>query len=933
MPPYNPGQPYIAPSAAVYDWNTSESLSSTTISPSYVYNLKQQVINSFGTPTGNGQTKSGGYSVQQSATLYNQYTVTAVAYQATAYNPGQPYIAPKATTYKWSFSTPRRIGTRVRRGDPITQDEAQRNFIYYNGTNPTSASATGSYDFDDRPVFGEDTGYFVIYRVIVTAVVDVQGTPGQAYIPPAAATYAWGTPNVTMTDTDLMSTALPIVTGVSDAMSTAGTPTYSGQTFTRNVATSYSGTTHKNYAVSGTSYTVTAATSGQSYIAPTGSSSYPSGLPAYNPGQAYIAPTGNASYPSGLPAYNPGQAYVAPEGNPSYPSGLPAYTTGQPYVAPVGNASYPSGLPSYKAAVISTTSGQNTTFTINGQTYTFQGGQNGASAVSRLETVTLPGTVDQTGLYTVPTGGSIEISHYGGTVSGNAVLALDVDIINTGYLTFESGLSVLEVTLKGGDGDIVIVEPEQGLLQFPNGLPRYVPGSSPQVGDPGYPDGLPVYRPATAKSVKGKDSTFTINGQTYIFEGGNGYPAVERTEIIRLPGTSTLTATYSVAENVVGTVKHAAYEVWISAGYPAIARINNTIYVFPGGETGEAASTKHNVPLVGSMYVGSVSTSLRTGESWSPPMVLTPEVDQEELYFGTSISLDGTGMRMAVSAGGYDTSKGAVWVYVREDGYWKREAFLSPKDLIGSDYFGYQVCMSQDGQVLAIGAPYQDKKGAVYLYQRIKDTWYFQAKVIAEDVKRWDNFGTSVSLNSDGSILAVGAPAREYQRPVYEWDPVTETRKIDYFETFSYAGAVFTFRYAEGDWIQTSELRRAESPTYPINPRNGYFGTSVSLDGSGSALVVGIPGSDGGYGGMGAVSTYIAQGDTWLFYKEVKPDTTSMSMQFSRKLRIAASGQYMIANANGWHNVNGESIHGASIVFTVEEWDTVAPPGDPITTS
>jgi hypothetical protein len=920
LPPYNPGQPYIAPTAAVYGWSTTETFSSTTTSPPYAYNLLSQVISAFGVPTGNGQTKSGGYSVQEAATLYSNYSVSSVAYQATAYNPGQPYIAPKATTYKWSYSAPLFVGTSSGEyGEPTSEGVAYSNFHFLYGQTPPGPNSAGSYEFGVWSPSGETSSYFALYQVTVTAVVDVQGTPGQPYIAPTAATFAWGTPTVTMTATDQISTGLPVVMGVSDAMSTAGTPTYTGQTFNRSVATSYAGTVYKNYAVSGTSYTVTAATPGQVYIAPVGSSSYPSGLPTYNPGQSYIAPSGNVSYPSGLPVYNAGQPYIAPTGNPSYPSGLPPYSAGQPLIAATGNVNYPSGLPVYKPAVITTTSGQNTTFTINGQTYTFQGGQDGASATSRIETVTLPGTVDQTGVYTVPMGGSIEISHYGGTVAGNAVPALNLEIVNTGYLTLESGLTVLEVTLKGGDGEIAIVEPEQGLLQFPNGLPRYVPGSSPQVGDSRYPDGLPIYRQATAKTIKGQDSTFTINGQTYIFEGGNGQPATERTEVIQLPGTSTLTATYAVAENVIGMVKHAAYEVWISAGYPAIARINNTIYVFPGGETGSAPVTTHSVPLVSSWNVGSVSTTLRTGESWSPPSVLTPEVDQEHLFFGTSISLDGTGLRMAVSGPGYDQSKGAVWLYVREDGYWKREAFLTPKDLNANDLFGQSVCLSQDGLVLAIGAPQHQQRGAVYLYQRIQGTWYFQAKVMADDPQQTDDFGTSVSLNSDGRILAVGAPGRDYAKPVYEWDRVTEKDQIVYFTTYDNAGAAFTFQYSQGVWSQTAELRRSEAPGMPISFTNNHFGTSVSLDGLGTALVVGVPGSDYGYGGMGVISTYIAQGPTWTFYKEVKPDSYSMGTLFARRLRMAASGQYMIANANGSHIVDGQYIQGASLVFSVEE--------------
>lgn len=71
---------------------------------------------------------------------------------------------------------------------------------------------------------------------------------------------------------------------------------------------------------------------------------------------------------------------------------------GQPYIPP--STTY--------------TTGDSTTFTINGQTYTFPGGYGGA-ATEQTYTITLPGTAAMSGSYSVGSGGMIEVTHSGYT--------------------------------------------------------------------------------------------------------------------------------------------------------------------------------------------------------------------------------------------------------------------------------------------------------------------------------------------------------------------------------------------------------------------------------------------------------------------------------------------------------------------------------------
>ena len=74
---------------------------------------------------------------------------------------------------------------------------------------------------------------------------------------------------------------------------------------------------------------------------------------------------------------------------------------------------------------------------------------------------------------------------------------------------------------------------------------------------------------------------------------------------------------------------------------------------------------------------------------------------------------------------------------------------------------GSTVSLSSDGTIVAIGAPYNDSNGVdaghVRIYRNNSGAWV----QIGEDIHgetSGDGFGATVSLNSDGTIVAIGAP-------------------------------------------------------------------------------------------------------------------------------------------------------------------------------
>ena len=88
--------------------------------------------------------------------------------------------------------------------------------------------------------------------------------------------------------------------------------------------------------------------------------------------------------------------------------------------------------------------------------------------------------------------------------------------------------------------------------------------------------------------------------------------------------------------------------------------------------------------------------------------------------------------------------------------------FLKADVSTADDQFGASVAMSAAGHVLMVGDPLEsqihDDSGAVYVFTHDGTQWNEYVTLKANFP--WPNagFGTSVSLNAAGDLLAVGAP-------------------------------------------------------------------------------------------------------------------------------------------------------------------------------
>lgn len=210
---------------------------------------------------------------------------------------------------------------------------------------------------------------------------------------------------------------------------------------------------------------------------------------------------------------------------------------------------------------------------------------------------------------------------------------------------------------------------------------------------------------------------------------------------------------------------------------------------------------------------------------------------------------------------------------------------------------GQSIALSEDGSILAVGAPYDDydtgggdpitDAGAVFLFTRSGNAWTFERKVVAPAAAgarmAQDLFGSSVALSGD--TLVVGAPDQDY-------DHAGVNSAMN-------AGAIYVFvrDAGTGDWNIQAKITPAGTNSRMAGDR---FGATVAI--SGETVVSGAP--NHGYDAFGA-NLVTAAGAAYVF--------TRSGGAWSQQQKLTATGVNARAAADGF----GRSIalHSETLVI------------------
>jgi hypothetical protein len=327
----------------------------------------------------------------------------------------------------------------------------------------------------------------------------------------------------------------------------------------------------------------------------------------------------------------------------------------------------------------------------------------------------------------------------------------------------------------------------------------------------------------------------------------------------------------------------------------------------------------------GAQGAGAVYVFTRTTTGWSQQAYIKASNTGAGDAFGHSVSLSADGDTLAVGAIGEASSakginvedaqsnneapdSGAVYVFERTGADWSQEAYIKASNTDENDYFGRSVSLSNDGDILAVGAPNEDgedgfafNSGAVYVFARIETDWSQQAYIKASNAgDKGDYFGYSVSLSKYGNILAVGAHGEGSDAKGINGNEKNDDKPN--------SGAVYVFARIGTDWSQKAYIKASNTD------ENDYFGRSVSLDADGNTLAVGAiwerssaKGINGGGDaelnngalGAGAVYVFTLTASGWSQQAYIKASNAGENDYFGRSVRLDADGNTLAVGANG----------------------------------
>ena len=290
-------------------------------------------------------------------------------------------------------------------------------------------------------------------------------------------------------------------------------------------------------------------------------------------------------------------------------------------------------------------------------------------------------------------------------------------------------------------------------------------------------------------------------------------------------------------------------------------------------------------------WAGHVRIYEYSAGSW---MQLGADIDGEASGDGSgwSVSLSSSGDTVAIGArenDGGGTDAGNVRIYVYSAGSWTQLG--SDIDGEAGDWSGWSVSLSSDGSRVAIGAPRNDSAGTyagnVRVYEYSAGSWtQLGADIIGEAAG--DESGRSVSLSSDGTIVAIAAPyndgtannaghVRIYEYSTGSWTQLGVDIDGDFSLDFSGysvslssdgnrvaigaidnsgAGHVRIYEYSAGSWTQLGADIDGEAA-------GDYSGCSVSLSSDGTAVAIGARLNDGTGSNAGHVRIYEYSAGSW----------------------------------------------------------------------
>ena len=280
---------------------------------------------------------------------------------------------------------------------------------------------------------------------------------------------------------------------------------------------------------------------------------------------------------------------------------------------------------------------------------------------------------------------------------------------------------------------------------------------------------------------------------------------------------------------------------------------------------------------------GSAYIFKRTGTSWNQENKLIPLDGEANDWFGYSVSINGNyAILGAIDDNDNGLLSGSAYIFKRTGTSWTQEDKLLALDGEVQDKFGYSVSINDNYAV--VGSPRDDDNGdmsgSAYIFKRTGTSWTQEDKLLALDGAEEDEFGYSISIN--GNYTIIGA------------------RDDDNGED---SGSVYIFKRDGTNWTQEDKLIASDGKA------NDCFGCSVSINGN--YAIIGAFRDDDNGDLSGTAYIFKRTGTSWT--QQVKLLALDGEVQDRFGYSVSISSDYAVVGARG-DDDNG-LLSGSAYIF------------------
>lgn len=326
-------------------------------------------------------------------------------------------------------------------------------------------------------------------------------------------------------------------------------------------------------------------------------------------------------------------------------------------------------------------------------------------------------------------------------------------------------------------------------------------------------------------------------------------------------------------------------------------------------------------------------------------------------HFGASISLNETGDIMAVgslsSISSVNSKAGYVIIYAFDGQDWNQlgDTIKGEYEL---DHCGSSVDLNADGNIVAIGAHSNHNStnsGHARVFQYIGSNWVQLGEDI-DGVNQYDYFGNRVSLNASGNILGVAAIngisdvnihagyVKVYTYDGSSWNQVGSTLEGEH-ENENFGSSIGL--NAEGNILAIGAEKRKIAGTIKgrvkvyslegtnwvqigddINGigENGGFGTDLDFNDSGNRLAISsMTFNNDSINACGKVNVFDYEGSTWV---QVGSDLLGEYEEdnFGSSVRLNGQGDHIIVGISNYHSSGDSDVTGGAKMyqFSNDDW-------------